>query len=124
MQRATLTDMVDGWSKARIHAFIVSVLRAGTRRWPPKFETMHEAKTEKRKNQATGRQAQHYACAECKEDFPAKQVQVDHKKPVVDPKRGFVDWNTYIERLFCDKKNFQVLCLECHKVKTKKEKTP
>lgn len=109
------------WTPARHHSFIVSVLRAGTRRYPPKFLTLNEAKTEKKINPKTGRQAQYYACAKCKEDFPAKQVQVDHKKPVVDPKVGFVDWNTYIERMFCEKKNFQILCLECHKAKTKKE---
>ena len=61
-------------------------------------------------------------CKACKGEFPAKDVQVDHKVPVVDPKTGFVDWNTYIDRMFCPKKNFQVLCKECHLVKTKKEK--
>ena len=110
------------WTDARKHAFIVSVLRAGTRRWPPKYETLAEAKTVKKINQKTGRQAQHYACAKCKKDFPQKEVDVDHKTPVVDPSTGFVDWNTYIERMFCPKKNFQVLCKPCHKAKTLKEK--
>lgn len=110
------------WTLARHHAFIVSVLRSGSRRWPPKYETLNEAKTVKKTNPKTGRLAQHYACKKCKEDFPAKQVQVDHKKPVVDPKVGFIDWDTYIERLFCKKTNFQVLCKPCHKLKTKEEK--
>lgn len=110
------------WTPARKKAFIVSVLRSGTRRWPPKYETLNDAKTEKKINVATGRLAQHYKCKKCKKDFPAKQVQVDHKEPVVDPKTGFTTWDSFIERLFCEKNNLQVLCTTCHDLKTKKEK--
>lgn len=110
------------WTPARTHSFIVSVLRAGSRRWPAKYETLNEAKTVKKINAKTGRMAQHYLCHLCKGEFPAKEVQADHKKPVVDPKTGFVDWNTYIERLFCKKSNFQILCRGCHTKKSKQEK--
>jgi len=97
------------------------VLRSGSRRWPPRYETLNEAKTEKKENKSTGRQAQHYACQSCKEDFPAKGVCVDHIRPVVDPVQGFTTWDEFIQRLYCPKENLQVLCIECHKVKTKKE---
>lgn len=110
------------WTEARLKAFIISGLRACSRRYPPKFETLNEAKTTKKINKATGRLAQHYKCKVCKGEFPAKEVAVDHKAPVVDPNIGFVDWNTFIERLFCEKKNLQVLCNSCHKNKTLKEK--
>lgn len=110
------------WTVARHHAFIVSVLRAGTRRYPPKFLTLNEAKTEKKKNISTGRVTQHFRCAMCGKDFPATQVQVDHIKPVVDPAKGFTTWDTYIKRLFCKKENFQVLCKADHKIKTQEEK--
>jgi 5-methylcytosine-specific restriction endonuclease McrA len=110
------------WTEARLKAFIISGLRAASRRYPPKFETLNEAKTIKKINSKTGRLAQHYMCNACKEEFPAKDVQVDHKKPVIDPTIGFVDWNTYIERMFCKKSNYQVLCKPCHKKKTDKEK--
>jgi 5-methylcytosine-specific restriction endonuclease McrA len=110
------------WTDARLKAFIISGLRAASRRYPPKFQTLNEAKTTRRINPATGRLCQFYKCNACKEEFPAKDVAVDHKKAVVDPKVGFVDWNTFIERLFCDKKNLQVLCHQCHKAKTLKEK--
>lgn len=98
------------------------MLRQGTRRYPPKYETLNDAKTAKKINPKTKRLAQHYACAKCKKDFPQKEVQVDHKKPVVDPRQGFVDWNTFIERLFCGKQNLQVLCTSCHEKKSAKEK--
>ena len=66
--------------------------------------------------------AAHYTCAECKLEFPAKEVQVDHIDPVVVPSEGFVSWDKFISRLFCDKQNLQVLCKPCHKNKTAEEK--
>jgi 5-methylcytosine-specific restriction endonuclease McrA len=111
------------WTDGRKHGFIVAVLRAGTRRWPPKYEALNDAKTEKKKNVKTGRIAQHYVCAQCTEEFTSTNIQVDHITPVVDPKKGFKDWNTYIPRLFCGKDNLQVLCVGCHKEKTAKEKS-
>lgn len=114
--------MAGKWTEARLRAFIVSTLRAGTRRYPPKYECLHGAKTEKKINEKTGRLAQHYRCASCKQEFTSKDVEVDHIKPVIDPKKGFESWDRYIERLFCDEKNFQTLCKPCHLQKTKKEK--
>ena len=110
------------WTEARLKAFIVSGLRAASRRYPPKFETLNEAKTEKKINPVSGRMAQHYRCNICKEEFTSKGIQIDHIKPVVDPKKGFISWDVYISRLFCDKKNLQAICRECHLKKTQKEK--
>ncbi len=100
---------------------MVSVLRTGTRRWPPKYETLNAAKTEKRINPASGRLAQHFKCNGCSGEFPAKQIQVDHIIPVVGV-AGFTTWDDYILNMFCDKENFQVLCLACHGKKTQAEK--
>jgi 5-methylcytosine-specific restriction endonuclease McrA len=110
------------WSPGRFHSFITSVLRAGSRKWPPKYLTLNKAKTEKKTNPATGRLAQHFLCASCKQEFPAKQVQIDHRRPIVDPTKGFTSWDDYIDALFCEEKNLQCLCIECHKKKTLKEK--
>lgn len=110
------------WTDGRKRSFITSTLRAGSRRWPPKYETLNDSKTEKKVNVKTGRLAQHYQCNACKGEFTSKDVEVDHIKPVVDPKKGFVSWDKYIENLFCEKKNLQVLCKTCHKEKTNKEK--
>lgn len=110
------------WTEARYRSFVTSTLRAGSRKWPPKYETLNAAKTEKKINKKTGRLAQHYECAECNEEFTQKDVQVDHIKPVIDPKKGFISWDVYIDRMFCESKNLQVLCKECHSIKTKKEK--
>jgi hypothetical protein len=109
------------WTEGRIKSFITSVLRSGYRRWPPKFETLKDAQVGKQVNVKTNRVAMHFKCKKCKGAFPATQVQVDHIKPVVDAKIGFVSWDEFITRLYCGKDNLQILCKECHNKKTLKE---
>lgn len=110
------------WSDGRIKGFIVSTLRGAMRRWPPKWEALADAYVGKKVNSKTKRASKHYKCAGCGEGFPQAQVEVDHKEPVVDPKTGFISWDIFISRLFCEKENLQVLCKDCHKIKTKKER--
>ena len=105
------------WTPARRHSFIVSVLRTGTRRWPAKYLALEKAKTEKKINVRSGRMAQHYLCAVCKEEYSSTGVQVDHITPVVG-EEGFTTWDSYITNMFCDATNFQVLCITCHTKKS------
>lgn len=58
-----------------------------------------------------------YKCAKCGQTHRRKHIQVDHKNPV----GRFTNFDTYIEKLFCDSSGLQVLCAACHKVKTKKD---
>lgn len=58
-----------------------------------------------------------YKCRKCYKIFPRKQIQVDHIIPV----GRFVDFNIYIERLFCESSGLAVLCIGCHKKKTAKD---
>lgn len=109
------------WTTGRKRGFIVATLRNGSRKWPPKFETLNAAKTEKKINPKSGRLAQHYECNLCGKEYTNKDIEVDHIVPVVDPVVGFVDWNTYIERLFCERSNYQAICKPCHRIKTKEE---
>ena len=48
---------------------------------------------------------------------------VDHIKPVVDPKCGFISWDEYITRMFPQEpgKHFQCICHACHTEKGKEE---
>lgn len=62
-----------------------------------------------------------YKCAGCNEVFGAREVQVDHIEPVINPKKGFEDWHKFIVRLFVDRTGLQVLCLTCHDLKTAME---
>jgi len=115
--------MGDQWTAGRVKSFIVSALRTGARRWPPKYMCLQAACTGQRINEKTKRLAKHYTCAKCQEDYTSKDVEVDHIEPVVSVGDGFIDWNVFIERLFCPIENLQVLCKPCHKKKTKEERT-
>lgn len=110
------------WTEARFKSFITSALRAASRRWPPKFAALKKALVGRKTNDKTGKLAQHYRCVTCNKDFVGADVQVDHIHPVVDPVQGFVSWDTYIDRMFCELHDLQVLCKPCHKEKTQQEK--
>lgn len=47
---------------------------------------------------------------------------MDHIDPVVGTADGWIDWNTYIDRLFCPVEKLQALCELCHKRKCDKER--
>lgn len=88
--------------------WLTNKLRRLSYMWPPRKEAIKNARLERGI----------YKCAICEGRFGPKEIQLDHKIPVIDEEVGFVDWNTYIERLFCDVSNFQVLCKPCHETKT------
>jgi 5-methylcytosine-specific restriction endonuclease McrA len=110
------------WTAARFRSFVTGALRTATRRWPPKYKALKEAFTGRQTNAKTGKLAMHYRCAACSSEFVSGDVQVDHKKPAVDPAKGFVSWDVYVDRLYCEASNLQVLCKPCHAVKTAEEK--
>lgn len=110
------------WTEARFRSFVISALRAASRRWPVKWTVLKAAFVGRTINKETGKLAQHYKCADCKGNFPAASVVVDHIDPVVDTMTGFVDWDTYIERMYCEADGLQVLCKPCHKEKTALER--
>ena len=109
------------WTAGRLKSFITSVLRGGYRRYPPKYECLNNAFTEKKLNTKTGRESKHYRCNKCKEEFPTSGVNVDHILPIVNPSEGFVSWDSFIEGLFCPINNLQVLCSDCHTEKSATE---
>lgn len=111
------------WTEARFNSFVKSALRAASRRWPPKYECLAGAYVGKQINPKSGRLAKHYHCASCSQSFPAKDVQVDHIAPIIDPYKGFTGWDDVVNAMFCEKDNLQVLCTECHKAKTAQERT-
>jgi 5-methylcytosine-specific restriction endonuclease McrA len=110
------------WTEARFRAFIISALRAYMKRFPPKWKALKAAMVGKKVNKRSGRLAEHYLCASCGGFFVARDVQVDHIDPVVSPEEGFQDWWTYMNRLYCEAENLQVLCKPCNKDKTNAER--
>lgn len=108
------------WTEARFNSFIKSALRSASQRWPPKYRVLSRACVGTKTNPRTGRLAKHYLCQSCKNEFVAKDVEVNHIIPVI-PISGFDDWGKTIERLFCEEDGLEVLCKPCHKSLTKQE---
>lgn len=105
------------WTEARYRSFVKSALRSASVRWPPRYEVLNAAYVDRRINEKTGRLAKHFQCNLCKGVFPQKDVEVNHKNPVV-PTTGFDSWDAVIERMFCEHADLEVLCKPCHKQTT------
>lgn len=93
---------------ANRNTFVKFALRRASLKWPPRNQAMRNARVERGK----------YKCAMCEEIFGPTEVQLDHIKPVVDIQEGFVDLNTYVERLLPYEDGWQCLCKSCHDIKT------
>lgn len=108
------------WTEARFNSFIKSGLRGISQRWPPKYQKLSEACVGQKVNPRSGRLAKFYLCAKCRNEFVAKDVEVNHIEPVI-PITGFDSWDDTINRLFCEKDKLEVLCKPCHKSLTQQE---
>lgn len=109
------------WTESQYTNFIRGNLRKASMKWAPISEVMREARVSRGV----------YTCAECGQDGPAsiridgkkfKNAIVDHINPIIDPEVGFVSWDEFINKLFCEKEDLQVLCHECHTRKTNEER--
>lgn len=110
------------WTTAKFKSFVISALRATSRKWPPRYLALQDAFVGQKINSKSKRLSKHYKCAACNEDVPTSEIQIDHILPIIDPTKGFTTWDDFIERLFCEKDNLQALCKPCHTIKTNKEK--
>lgn len=108
------------WTEARFNSFVKSALRSASQRWPPKYTVLNQACVGQKINPKSGRLAKHYKCNLCRNDFPQKEVEVNHLTSVV-PLTGFDSWDGVINRMFCEKEGLEVLCKPCHKGITKLE---
>jgi 5-methylcytosine-specific restriction endonuclease McrA len=100
-------------------SFIRSALRQKSRFWKPIMEC--KRKSRKPYQGPNKRQKFEYQCNQCKGWFPEKKINVDHIVPAGSLNCAN-DLPGFVERLFCEVDNLQVLCTTCHDVKTKKEK--
>lgn len=100
-------------------SFIRSGLRQKSRWWKPITECKLKAK--RAYKGPNKRQKFEYQCNQCKGWFPEKQINVDHIEPAGSLNCA-ADLPGFVERLFCEQDNLQVLCEACHDIKTKNEK--
>ena len=110
----------------KVKQFTINALRKSIFRWLPRSIALNSALVHKGEytiKKEKDRSRKKYKCAGCEGIFRQKEINVDHINPVVDPKEGFVGFDQYITRMFCKVEGFQVLCKECHDIKTAKERT-
>ena len=100
-------------------SFIRSTLRQKSRWWKPVSECKQAVRrVYKGPNK---RQKYEYQCNHCKKWYAEKNINVDHIIPA-----GTLtcanDLPGFVERLFCEVDNLQILCTHCHDIKTKQDK--
>jgi 5-methylcytosine-specific restriction endonuclease McrA len=64
-------------------------------------------------------------CQVCSQWVSSSYISVDHIDPVISVDHGKQDWNTFIDRLWCNtagKSNLQRICDPCHNKKTQGER--
>jgi 5-methylcytosine-specific restriction endonuclease McrA len=91
-------------------AWLKHGLRRLSYKWPARYKTKVKARVSRGK----------YECSQCKEIVGQKEIQIDHIDPVIGVE-GWVDWNTYIERLFVEESQLQAICKKCHTEKSNAE---
>jgi hypothetical protein len=88
--------------------FVKAALRRASLWWPERAAARAEGRVQRGQ----------YRCALCQGDFKKAMIQLDHIDPVIDVRNGFVNWDEYVNRLFCAKDGFRVLCKTCHDSET------
>ena len=113
-------DEILYWQKK----LLINKLRQASRFWKAKNLVLKAAKEKvkvgKFKNGKTKFKTK-VKCNTCKKLFEPNQIEVNHIIPVVDIEKGFENWQTYIDRLFCKTTNLECLCHKCHSIKTVKQ---
>lgn len=100
--------MNDSEYDKKLKRFLIPILRRKSLYWPGRQEAKRDARVERG----------FYKCFHCDQFFSTKEVHVDHRDSVISTKEGWVDWDTYIKRLFVPKEQLQILCVNCHNSKS------
>ena len=102
-------------TEAAFWGFIRSTLRNASRWWKPIAQCKADSKRAYKGTKEL--QKWEYQCNHCKDWFMEKEIQVDH---IIEcgTLTCSEDVPEFIERLFCEKEGFQILCKPCHQIKT------
>jgi hypothetical protein len=120
---------------ARFKNLIIKTLRTLSYRWPPRTEAKARAKVDKALYRcecncgtycyegSSDENYMEYVLKYPKNKILREKGDMDHISPVVslEGNHPYLDWNIFIERLFCKTENYQYLAKPCHKTKSKAE---
>lgn len=107
------------WSTSRFFGFLRSALRSAYNRWPPKFQVLAKARRPYEGNDK--RTKWEFQCNDCKGWKKSSEVSVDHIIPA-GSLNTFEDLPGFCQRLFCSEDDLQLLCKDCHQIKTNEER--
>lgn len=119
MTRGVKNKAGNTWTTARYFSFIRSALRRAWTKYPVRYQVMEKAR--KPYSGKDKRTKWVYECAQCQKLYKSTEVNVDHITPAGTLTK-YSDLPKFVERLFCESSNLQVLCKTCHDVKTKEER--
>ena len=117
--RVTKTRNAGTMTESAFWSMIRSALRQKSRWWKPVSECKNLAR--RAYKGANKRQKWEYQCNKCKGWFKSDEVNVDHIEPAGSLNCAN-DLPAFVESLFCEQDNLQVLCTVCHNEKTNLEK--
>lgn len=115
MHRTVKNRNAGTMTESQFWQFIRNALRRRSVIWKPIQQARELAK-----RPYTGpnkKQKYVYECANCKKLYKGTQICVDHIIPV-GGLTNFYDLPHFVETLFCEIDNLQVLCVDCHNAKS------
>lgn len=102
-----------------IDSYVKTKLRRASLFWPGRSQAIRNTRVDRGQ----------YKCEMCEGIFKAKELEADHKVPVIpldgkimrDDDRKRLNFNKYIDRLFVGPEGYNIYCRQCHSSKTEKE---
>lgn len=99
------------WTESQFWSFIRSALRNKSRWWLPRLNALKEAR---RNSQSTNKRLKwEFQCANCKNWFPQKEVEIHHLIEAGSLKSA-EDLPGFVTRLFAEE-GWLCVCKKCHK---------
>lgn len=111
MPRPSKTRCGGTWTEAKFWGFIRSGLRRKFVSWPANYQARNAVR--RKYAGPNPRQKFEYQCARCREWFMQKETNVHHRV-ACGVLRCFADLPGFVERLFCEAKDLEVVCKKCH----------